>query len=125
MCVGARNRERRAKHLTQQHFVPHLTITNRQLHSWTFNPFSFAQEEDELMGVCSYIFASLQLPRLFKLPAANFMGFLEAIRVGMTTHAVPYHNFWHAVDVLQVRRGWGAPNAQCLLGALCGLALLV
>jgi hypothetical protein len=49
------------------------------------------------------VLCRLRLPRFFPLQPAAATGFFESVAAHMSLHgdATPYHNFWHAVDVMQ------------------------
>ncbi len=73
--------------------------------TWTFNVWKLgATAPPELIPVPVYLFARMRLPRFFPISEASFLGFVDAVCASMSLHSAntPYHNFWHAVDVMQV-----------------------
>mmetsp|Transcript_9271 Transcript_9271/g.32672 ORF Transcript_9271/g.32672 Transcript_9271/m.32672 type:complete len:2305 (-) Transcript_9271:160-7074(-) len=66
---------------------------------WDFAIWNYS--DDELVPFVTFMFAYLHLPAHFSISAEAFSGFVRSVQTAMTLYGNPYHNFHHAVDVLQ------------------------
>jgi len=74
------------------------------LDSWSFDLWKVRVEAPaELVPLPLLIMARLRLPRFFPLSELSAIRFTEEVAARMSLHgdATPYHNFYHAVDVMQ------------------------
>lgn len=81
-----------------------LALRGGSLDAWTFDIWALNAETPEaLLPLPVYIILRLRLPRFFAMQPRSVLGFLSDVCTHMsrTPEATPYHNFWHAVDVMQ------------------------
>lgn len=67
--------------------------------TWEFAIWNY--DAEQLVPFVTYMFARLRLPAQFSIQPAAFSGFVDGVKTAMSLHGNPYHNFHHAVDVLQ------------------------
>ena len=76
---------------------------SKQYTSWEFDIMELGSPQ-QLVLLSGSLFADLELPSDFSIPPRIFASFISAVHQGMSLHAQAYfHNFWHSVDVAQVR----------------------
>mmetsp|Transcript_7866 Transcript_7866/g.10994 ORF Transcript_7866/g.10994 Transcript_7866/m.10994 type:complete len:429 (-) Transcript_7866:496-1782(-) len=96
--------------------------------SWGFNIFDLSI--DTLTPLSQAILSSFSIPTKFNMPPMKLRRFLLGCRELMLRHNVSYHNYYHAVDVLQAAAVFvqqyrasmyldDLEVAALLLGALC------
>jgi 3'5'-cyclic nucleotide phosphodiesterase len=83
-----------------------MSLDAGSIDSWTFDIWKLQTDEpSQLLPICSYIACRLRLPRFFNLqPGATeafFADVCKRMSLYSETNATPYHNFYHAVDVMQ------------------------
>lgn len=71
----------------------------RQHWNWNFRIFNY--QEDELVGLGMDILESLNVPNVYNVTESSFIGFMDNVRYLMTRNELPYHNYYHALDVMQ------------------------
>ena len=71
----------------------------KQFWKWDFDVFKFRESELCLLAVS--IVESLNIPGVFKVPQSAFESFMDNVRHLMTRNDLPYHNYYHALDVMQ------------------------
>jgi len=74
-------------------------IFSQEVDSWNFNIFEV--KEDDLWLVGSDVMNMLCLPITFSILESNFVGLMSNVRYLMTRNGLTYHNYYHALDVMQ------------------------
>jgi len=77
----------------------HKTDKTRMHWEWDFNIFNYS--EDDLIYLSAAILESLNIPLVFSVSESSFRGFMDNVRYLMTRNCLPYHNYYHALDVMQ------------------------
>ena len=67
--------------------------------SWDFNIFELSADDLYYMG--SDIMHVLSIPTSFDVVERNFQGLMSNVRYYMTRNKLSYHNYFHALDVMQ------------------------